>query len=191
MSYLIAGLGNPGKKYQYTRHNLGFLILEKMAEEFQIVLQKKPLGRIGSGLMEGKKIYLLMPSTYMNLSGTAVRFYSDYYKIPYANIIVAVDDVEIPFGSMRLRLKGGSGGHNGLKSIKQHLGTEEYPRLRIGIRTKDIKEADLANFVLENFTDPERQKLPKIIDEAVSIIKTFICESRDKAIERASLFQLA
>ncbi len=190
MSYLIAGLGNPGKKYQFTRHNLGYLIVEKFAQEMGINWQKKTLGYFGTAVLSNEKIHLLLPTTYMNLSGTAIRFFSDYLKISSTNILVVVDDIELSFGRFRLRLEGGTGGHNGLKSVQQHLGTQQYPRLRAGVDTPSADNLDLAEFVLEEFSSYEKKMLPEIILEAVSVIKLFISDAT-KAIERAGRFRFA
>ena len=135
--YLIVGLGNPGREYESTRHNAGFLVVDRLAEKMGIsVSTRKFLGFTGSGMLGGEKVLLLKPQTYMNASGESVRAAADFYKLEPAQVIVVYDDISLDVGSVRIRAKGSAGGHNGMKSIIAHLGTEEYPRVRVGIGDK-------------------------------------------------------
>lgn len=174
---MIVGLGNPGSKYRFTRHNIGQMVIEKMASEIGITLknEKRFFSDVASGIIFGKKVTLLFPKTYMNESGTAVRRYLDYFQCPIKNVIVVCDDVDLPFGMMRLREKGSSGGHNGLKSIETHLNTREYTRLRMGIGSKGLY-GDLADYVLSKMSSKEQQKLSEFISDAVSVIKRLFQE---------------
>ena len=172
--YLIVGLGNPGTAYVNTRHNLGFLVLEKFAEKHGLIFKREArfLGKIAQGQINGKKVILLLPLTYMNNSGESVRPCADFYRILSEAILAVCDDVAIEFGTLRLRPKGSAGGHKGLKSIETHLGTAEYPRLRVGV--SDRLEGDLADYVLGSFTEDERKELPKILENAVAQIEQWL-----------------
>ena len=150
--YIIAGLGNPGKKYENTRHNMGFTAIDLLAEKFGIKVNKLRFKALtGEGRIAGQKVLLIKPQTYMNLSGESVRMALDYYKEPPENLIVIYDDIDIPTGSIRIRKKGSAGTHNGMKSIIYDLQFDDFPRLRIGIGT-DRKE-DMIHFVLFNYFD--------------------------------------
>ena len=149
---VIAGLGNPGTKYASTRHNVGFDVMDVLANKFGIKLNKiKFKGLVGEGTWAGKKIVLIKPSTYMNLSGESIRPLMEFYKLKPEELFVVVDDVDIEFGTIRLKKKGSAGTHNGLKSIIFHLETEEFPRLKIGIGQRP-EHYDLADFVLSKFS---------------------------------------
>jgi PTH1 family peptidyl-tRNA hydrolase len=198
--YVIVALGNPGKKYAMTRHNLGFITLQAFAEtqgwkfkeegRFQALVAKGTLpGKKGEEKnQEGKSseekiVFLLMPTTYMNLSGVAVKAFLDYYRLAPEHLLVVNDDVELPFGSMRLRPKGSAGGHNGLKSLEASLNTVHYARLRLGIgRSK--KEESLAGYVLDNFSQEEMGDLPPFIKKGIEalnyILENGIAEAMQK-----------
>ena len=149
--YIIAGLGNPGKKYENTRHNMGFLVLDAFAQRHGIKVSKiKHKALTGEGFIAGKKVLLVKPQTYMNLSGESLREVMEYYKVPIENLIVIYDDISLPAGHIRIRAKGSAGGHNGMKSIITHLGTENFRRIRIGIGEKPV-DMDLADYVLSRF----------------------------------------
>lgn len=175
-SRLIVGLGNPGPRYAKTRHNFGFMVLEAFAKKLGWPLKggvfKKDL--TASGVYEGKKLYLLLPMTYMNLSGEAVGKLARYRKIDPTNVMIVVDDVDIPFGTCRMRASGSSGGHNGLKSIEQCLGTRNYPRLRMGIKNKMPKQQALEDYVLEPFSKEEQQELPRLIEDGVNALEDWL-----------------
>ncbi len=172
--YLIVGLGNPGKAYDETRHNIGFRVLRAYAQKKGLAFRQTSgfAAELAQGNFEGKKIVLLLPLTYMNSSGEAVRVCQQYFEIAHENLLVVCDDIALPFGRLRFRAKGSSGGHNGLKSIEQHLGTSEYPRLRVGIG-EQIGEA-LTEHVLGKFTSEEKQNLPQVIENATEAVESWL-----------------
>ncbi len=155
---IIIGLGNPGKKYEHTRHNVGFDVLSMIEEKTGISINKKKFqALIGEGTFHGEKIVLALPQTYMNLSGESVKKIVDWYKIPMENFIVIYDDIDLPLGKVRMRTKGGAGTHNGMKSILAQLGAQEFPRIRVGIDAPP-PEWDLADWVLSTYqTKKERE----------------------------------
>ena len=168
--WLIAGLGNPETKYDGTRHNAGYAALDYLAGKWGISVSKtKFQGLWGQGEVEGHKVVLLKPLTYMNLSGKAVRYWLDAEKIPRENLLVVVDDIALPFGTFRMRTKGSAGGHNGLKNITELLGTEDYARMRCGVGG-DFARGHQVDYVLDEWTVEEREKLPerlKVFGEAI------------------------
>jgi PTH1 family peptidyl-tRNA hydrolase len=168
--WLIAGLGNPGKQYAETRHNIGFMVIGELAQRLACGWREERRwpGRVAKAESRGVVWHLLMPTTYMNLSGQAVRGYLDYFQIPKSHLLVVVDDIAIDFGEMRLKERGTAGGHNGLKSVEAHLGTAAYRRLRMGIG--DRSHGDLADYVLATFTGEERRELPAFIERGVEVI---------------------
>ena len=148
--YIIAGLGNPGKKYENTRHNIGFITLDYLAERHDIQINKiKHKALVGEGRISGQKVLLVKPQTYMNLSGESLREVMDYYKVDIEDLIVIYDDIDLPAGTVRIRKKGSAGTHNGMRSIVQHLG-QDFPRIRMGIGNE--RKGDLADFVLGGFS---------------------------------------
>lgn len=155
--HIIVGLGNPTKEYQNTRHNIGFDVIDTLAERFSItVLEKKHKALIGKGIIHGEKVILAKPQTYMNLSGESVRELIDYYKVEEeTELIVIYDDISLDVGQLRIRKKGSAGGHNGIKSIIQHLGHDVFPRIKMGVGEKP-KGYDLADYVLGHFKKEER-----------------------------------
>ena len=162
MMYLIAGLGNPTREYDKTRHNVGFSVIDVLADRYNIdVSDRKHKALCGRGVIEGEKVLLLKPQTFMNLSGESIREAVDYYKIDPEDIIVIYDDISLEPGQLRIRLKGSAGGHNGIKNIIAHLGTQEFPRIKVGVGAKPPK-MDLADYVLSRFGAEEQ----KIMDEA-------------------------
>lgn len=155
--YIIAGLGNPGREYEFTRHNIGFRVLDKLAEEYNIsITEKKHRGLIGKGVIQGQKVVLVKPQTFMNLSGECLREVMDYYKETPEHVIVAFDDISLEVARLRVRPKGSAGGHNGIKSIIAQLGTQEFPRVKFGVGDKP-KGAELADYVLGRFSKEENQ----------------------------------
>lgn len=172
MPYLIVGLGNIGPEYHNTRHNVGFDAVSALAEKMGITFTTQRYGDVAKGRIKNAELVLLKPSTYMNLSGKAVRYYQQELNIPVQNILVVVDDLAIPFGSLRLKASGSDGGHNGLKSINECLGNTQYPRLRIGLGSDYPKGAQI-DFVLGHFNDEEKKYLPLVFEEAVAAIKDF------------------
>ena len=173
MKYLIVGLGNIGQEYQGTRHNIGFRILDAFAEASNISFETDRYGDVGRGRIKNKQVVLLKPSTYMNLSGNAVRYWKNKENIEIGNILVLVDDIALPFGAIRLKPGGSDAGHNGLKNIAQTLGTEAYARLRFGIGN-DFPRGCQIDYVLGQFTLDERQRLPMREDVAVEAIRTYV-----------------
>lgn len=177
--YLIVGLGNPGKEYERTRHNIGFETIDLLAKEYNIELNKLKFKAIyGEGRIAGKKVYLMKPTTYMNNSGEAVRAFADYYKIDSENILVVADDIDIPFASIRIKKNGSGGSHNGLKSIVKTLGSKDFPRLKIGIGQKHENQ-DLASFVLGKFSKEEMVD----VENAINLAKSALVEALESGIE--------
>ena len=172
MKYLIVGLGNIGIEYQNTRHNIGFNVLDALAKASNIVFEDKRYGAITTLSVKGRQLLLLKPSTYMNLSGNAVRYWMQQEKIPLENVLVVVDDLALPFGTLRLKAKGSDAGHNGLKHIAETLGTQNYARLRFGIGN-DFPRGRQVDFVLGNFTDEDMKTMDERVTMAGEIIKSF------------------
>jgi PTH1 family peptidyl-tRNA hydrolase len=180
-SFLIVGLGNPGRDYQRNRHNAGFMFVTRLAEELNLSFSRVEMkALIAKGKIQGRQIILAKPQTYMNLSGQSVASLGRYYKVPMASLLVAYDDVDLPFGIIRLRPGGGSGGHNGMKSIIQSLGTQEFPRLRIGI-DRPPGRMEAADYVLQDFSAFETEALDQIITRCVEAVLLFM----DKGIDTA------
>ena len=172
MKYLIAGLGNPGKEYENTRHNIGFKILDALAEASNIVFSDQRYGWITEYKFKGRTFILLKPSTFMNLSGKAVNSWMQKESIPIENLLVVVDDLALPLGSVRLRAKGSDAGHNGLKNIALMLGSQDYARLRVGIGD-NFRQGQQIDYVLGEWDKQEKLELPAMIDTSVEIIKSF------------------
>lgn len=172
MNFLIAGLGNIGEEYFETRHNIGFKVLDKLAEEEKLKFSLERHGFISEYSFKGKKLFLLKPTTYMNLSGKAIAYWLQFLKVDKKNLLVIVDDLALPFGTLRLNLKGGDAGHNGLTSIHEHLGDTNYSRLRFGIGN-DYPKGKQVDYVLGNFKKEEYAQLPLLIDKTIQIVKSF------------------
>lgn len=172
MKYLIAGLGNIGPEYELTRHNIGFLVLDRIADNHKIEFTTQRLADKTELKFKGKQLHLIKPNTYMNLSGKAIAYWLQELKIPKENLLVIVDDLALPLGTLRMRTKGSSAGHNGLKNIEQLLGGQEYARLRFGIGN-DFQKGQQVDFVLSNFTQEEFNLLPATMDRAEEMVKSF------------------
>ncbi len=172
MKYLIVGLGNIGDEYRDTRHNIGFNVLDAFAKASNIVFKDGRYGATADLSLKGRQLVLLKPSTYMNLSGNAVRYWMQQEKVPLENLLIVVDDLALPFGALRLKPKGSDAGHNGLKHIAATLGTENYARLRFGIGNNFPKGAQI-DYVLGHFSEEEKQQMGERIDTACEIIKSF------------------
>ncbi|WP_348798117.1 aminoacyl-tRNA hydrolase [Flavobacterium adhaerens] len=170
--YLIVGLGNIGAEYVNTRHNIGFKVLDFIAQKEAISFETVKLGALAEYKFKGRTFLLLKPNTYMNLSGKAVKFWMDKENIPQENILIITDDLNLPFGAIRIRKKGSDGGHNGLKNINQILNSQEYPRFRFGI-SDEFKKGQQVNYVLGEWDDTEKAKLPERLELASEIIKSF------------------
>ena len=173
MKYLIVGLGNIGAEYQGTRHNTGFRIADALAEDLKATFSTERYGDVANARIKNKQVVILKPSTYMNLSGNAVRYWMNKENIPVENILVLVDDIALPFRAIRIKGSGSDAGHNGLKNIAQMLGTEAYPRLRFGIGN-DFPRGCQIDYVLGQFTLDERQRLPVRVATAVEAIRTYV-----------------
>ncbi len=171
---LIVGLGNPGREYELTRHNIGFMAIDELAKRWNISLnEQKFKGLFGAGFVNGEKVILLKPLTYMNLSGESIRPLMDYYKIDVEDFIVMYDDLDIPVGKLRLRMKGSAGGHNGVKSTISHLGTQEFQRIRMGIdRPKNGMK--VVDYVLGRFTTEETSGVNQSIEKAADACEEWL-----------------
>lgn len=182
--YIIAGLGNPTKEYEKTRHNVGFEVLDRIAKEYDIdVSTAKHKALCGKGMIEGEKVVLVKPQTYMNLSGESLREVSVFYKVEPENIIILYDDIALDVGKLRVRPKGSAGGHNGIKSIIANLGTENFPRVRVGVGEKP-KQMDLAAYVLGRFSKSEAEIMDEAYDKACKAVATIIREGVDSAMNK-------
>ena len=196
---LIVGLGNPGSEYERTRHNIGFMAIDRLATSWSISLGKEKRfyglfgeGRLSSRLASSGKIRLLKPTTYMNVSGQSVRACADWFKGNPENILVVYDDMDLPLGKLRLRPSGSAGGHNGMKSIISHLGTQNFPRLRLGIGRGGKDDGDIAiatkanqnvtNHVLGGFSATETKILPEIFNLAESTVTSILADGLEKAM---------
>ncbi len=181
--YIIAGLGNPGKQYEGTRHNIGFQVIDELADRHGIkVLENKFKGLIGKGIINGEKVILVKPLTYMNLSGECIGEIVNYFKIDEASeLIVVADDISLDVGFIRMRKKGSAGGHNGLKNIIAHLGHENFIRMKVGVGDKP-EGYDLADYVLGHFNKEENEILADSKKNAVLAIETVISDGIDKAM---------
>jgi len=174
--YLIVGLGNPGRQYQDNRHNVGFMVVDRLAQRLGVSftrLEQKAL--VSRADYQGRRLILAKPQTYMNLSGQAVSALVRFYKIPLYHLLVIHDDIDLPFGVLRLRPEGGSGGQKGLQSVIEALGTQEFPRLRIGIN-RPPGHMEAADYVLQDFSRDEAQALPFVLDRAVEAILAFMTQ---------------
>lgn len=173
MKYLIVGLGNIGPEYAGTRHNIGFRVADALAEARGLSFSTERYGDIARGRLKNKQIVILKPSTYMNLSGNAVRYWKEKEGIEMQNILVIVDDIALPFGAIRMKPSGSDAGHNGLKNIAQMLGSQAYPRLRFGIGDNYPRGCQI-DYVLGQFTPEEREALPARVEVAVDAVQTFV-----------------
>ena len=174
MKYLVAGLGNPGSEYAHTRHNIGFDVLDALAGESGVSFMDKRYGFIGEMKYRARSYWLLKPTTFVNRSGNAVRYWLKKLKLPLENLLVVVDDLDLPFGTLRLRARGGDAGHNGLAHINAILGTSGYARLRFGIGIEDrIYPGGQVNYVLGQWTEEQKELLPERIEQAGEIVKAF------------------
>lgn len=180
--YLIAGLGNPTREYEKTRHNVGFEAIDILADKAgTTVTEKKHKALYGKGYIGGQKVILAKPQTYMNLSGESIREIADFYKIEPENIIILCDDINLSEGQLRIRLKGSAGGHNGLKNIISHLGTQEFPRIRIGVGEKP-RGMDLADYVLGRFPKEQQAVMEEAYRDAAEAAYMMIEDGADAAM---------
>lgn len=181
--FIIVGLGNPDKQYEGTRHNVGFDVIDAIAEKYNISVDtKKHRAYVGKGIIDGFKVILAKPQTYMNLSGESVWSLVDYYKIaPEDELLIIYDDVSLDVGQLRIRKKGSAGGHNGIKSIISHLGSSEFPRIKVGVGEKP-KEYDLADYVLGKFSKAEREIMEDGYKDAVKATALIVQGEIDQAM---------
>lgn len=182
--YLIAGLGNPGKEFEGTRHNVGFRVADELARRYGLTFGKKERKAVAaSGVIRGQKVILAKPQTFMNLSGEAVRSLMDFYKVEIPRILVISDDLDIPLGTVRLRKSGGAGGQNGMKSVIQHLGTQEFSRLRFGIGRPPGKMQP-KDYVLGAFKDDDAILASQVVDRAAEAVETWLVDGIELAMTR-------
>ncbi|MEG1458066.1 MAG: aminoacyl-tRNA hydrolase [Acetivibrio sp.] len=182
--FIVIGLGNPTREYQATRHNIGFDAITRIADDNKISMDlKKHKAICGKGYIAGQKVILAQPQTYMNVSGESVRELMDYYKVKEEEIIIIYDDISLDVGKLRVRPKGSAGGHNGIKSIIQHMGTQEFARIRIGVGDKP-KGWDLADYVLGRFSTEEEKTIREALKLASEACETIITEGVEAAMNR-------
>ena len=182
--YIIAGLGNPGKQYEHTRHNVGFDTLDKLAEKYHIPIDtQKHKAVCGSGYIEGQKVILVKPQTYMNLSGESVRELIEYYKISQEELIIIYDDISLDVGKLRIRAKGSAGGHNGIKSIISCLGCDVFGRIRVGIGEKPPR-MDLADYVLGHFSKEEQVLMEEAFLRAADAASALLTEDVERVMNQ-------
>ncbi len=181
--FIIAGLGNPKKEYDNTRHNIGFEVIDALADKYNIsVMDVRSKALTGKGIIDGQKVILVKPLTFMNLSGESIRPLADYYKIDYeTELIVISDDINLPPGQIRVRKKGSAGGHNGLKNIIQNLGGDAFQRIRVGVGEKP-KQYDLVDYVLGHFSKEERPLMDEGIEKAVKAAEMMLKGDTDQAM---------
>lgn len=179
--YLIVGLGNPEEDYSNTRHNMGFNTINKLADEYEIKVNKNKFnGLYGTGIIEGKKVVLLKPQTFMNLSGNSIIEFVNFYKVSNENILVIYDDIDLKPGVVKIRKKGGAGTHNGMKSVVERLGTTDFPRIRVGIGMPE-HNGDLINYVIGHIPESEKE----ILEKGATIAKDAIVEILKNGIDKA------
>ncbi len=182
--YLIAGLGNPSRTYEGTRHNIGFTMIDAIGNKFGIdVTTKKHKALVGRGIIDGMRVILAKPQTYMNLSGESIREIADFYKIEPENIIIIYDDISLDVGQLRIRKKGSAGGHNGIKNIIAHLGTQEFPRIKVGIGNKP-EGWDLADYVLSKYSKAEQEALEEASEGVIGAVKLMLMDDIEAAMNK-------
>ncbi|MCF7668159.1 MAG: aminoacyl-tRNA hydrolase [Verrucomicrobia bacterium] len=183
---LIAGLGNPGAKYKGTRHNAGFMVVERLVQRWNAELRERKafVSMIANINRAGRKIILCLPLTYMNLSGDAVVAVAGFYKIRSCNTLVIVDDADLPLGAIRMKPGGGSGGHHGLESIEGRIGTNAFPRLRLGVGRGSIDNKEIVGHVLQRFSVREREVFEKVLDRAVEQVECWLMDGVEKAMSK-------
>ena len=184
--YIIVGLGNPGKKYEHTRHNMGFLALDLLADKYGIKVDRLKFKALtGEGRIDGKKVLLVKPQTYMNLSGESVRDVMNFYKEPIENLIVIYDDIDIPEGTLRIRSKGSAGTHNGMRNIVYLLGDDEFPRIRVGIGGE--RKSDLVNYVTGKVTEKEADALWEALNKAAEAAADIVINDVTHAMQEYNI----
>lgn len=185
VAWLLVCLGNPGDQYEGTRHNVGFQVADELGERARIPIQKLKFRALTNiCTLGGEKVLIMKPVTYMNLSGEAVRQAADFYKVPPQRVLVVSDDVSLPVGKLRVRSGGSAGGHNGLKSIISHLGSEDFPRVKLGVGEKPHPDYDLAEWVLGRFTGEDKKTMRAAIKRAADAAECIIQDGVDKAMNK-------
>lgn len=183
--WLVVGLGNIGDKYEGTRHNVGFRVADELAERAGVPVRKLKFRALtNTAQVGGVQVLLMKPATYMNLSGEAVRQAADFYKLPPARVLVISDDVSLPVGKLRVRREGSAGGHNGLKSIIQHLGGDQFPRIKIGVGEKPHPDYDMADWVLGRFSGEDRKCIDDAVKRAADAVECLLREGFDRAMSK-------
>ena len=183
--YLVIGLGNPGHEYSWTRHNIGFEVIDYISKLYDIRVSKiKHKALLGEGIIQGEKVILAKPQTYMNNSGESVREMKEWYKVDTKNMIIIYDDISLPTGKLRIRPKGSAGGHNGIKSIIYQLNTDVFPRIKIGVGQPDYPDYDLADYVLGRFSKEEENDIIKAVKDAAQAVATIIQSGIDVAMNK-------
>ena len=185
VDWLLVGLGNPGDKYENTRHNAGYMVVDEIGNRQRIPIQKlKYKALTNTTELGGQKVLVMKPVTYMNLSGEAVRQAVDFYKVPADHVLVISDDTSLAVGRLRIRKSGSAGGHNGLKSIIQQLGTDQFPRLRVGVGEKPHPDYDLADWVLGHFTGQDKKDMDAAVAKAADAVECLLSQGLDRAMNR-------
>lgn len=184
-SWLLVCLGNPGEKYENTRHNVGYMVADEIGQRCRSPIQKLRFKALTDVVtISGQKVLVMKPVTYMNLSGEAVRPAADFYKIPPDHVLVISDDTALAVGRLRIRRGGSAGGHNGLKNIIQHLGTDQFPRIRVGVGEKPHPDYDLADWVLGRFTGEDKKAMDAAVKRAADAVECLLAEGPDRAMNR-------
>ncbi|MBW6411141.1 aminoacyl-tRNA hydrolase [Clostridium weizhouense] len=185
--FLIVGLGNPGKEYNNTRHNIGFEVIDNIAKEYNIEINRQKFkGMYGEGFIDNNKVILLKPTTYMNLSGESIREICNFYKIDNENILVIYDDISLDLGRLRIREKGSAGGHNGIKSIIANLSTDIFPRIKVGVGQPNV---NLVNYVLGKFTKEENEILEESIEATIQAVREVVSVDLKSAMNKFNGFK--
>ena len=184
-SWVLVCLGNPGDQYENTRHNVGFMVADELAERANAPIQKLKFKALTNTLtISGQKVLVMKPVTYMNLSGEAARPAADFYKIPADHVLVVSDDTALPIGKLRIRKGGSAGGHNGLKSLIQHLGTDQFPRVRVGVGEKPHADYDMADWVLGKFVGEDKKAIDAAVKKAADAIECILKDGLDKGMNK-------
>jgi peptidyl-tRNA hydrolase, PTH1 family len=183
MKYLIVGLGNPGLEYAETRHNAGFMVVDQLAATYNAKFNADRYSYAAGFTFKGKQIYLIKPTTFMNLSGKAVRYWMQFLKIENPNLLVIADELALPYGSLRIKPKGSHAGHNGFRDIEAQLGTQEYPRLRFGVGS-DFPKGMQSEYVLGKFTKTEQETLPNLVEKGAEMAISFCVEGMQQAMNK-------